>query len=298
MKTEANLSRRERYLAVRRVILVVLAVGLALAAAKVVYGSVTGSLGMVADGLHSVIDAAAGIVALIAIYLAARPPDPKHPYGYERYEPLAAIGIAATMGVAVVQILERTWEHLGSREIPEVTILSFAIMLSSVGFRAGLAVWERQQGRRFMSGILAADWRRGIGDALVSLSVVLGLLAALIGFPVLDAAVSVGIAGVIGWTAWTIVRDSSRALTDAATGDLPRIASVASTVEGVQSCHQVRARGVAGMVRVDLHIAVDPSLQVSEAHRIAEEVERRVKVQVGGTTEVLVHVGAATMHPN
>jgi cation diffusion facilitator family transporter len=291
-------SRRERYLAIRRVLLVAFALGLGLAAAKVIYGSLTGSLGMIADGLHSVIDAAAEVVGLVAIYLATRPPDPKHPYGYERYEPLAAIGIAAMMGIAILQILETAWEHFWAREMPEVTIFSFAVMLASIGCTAGMALWERQASRRLISDILTADYRRATGDALVSLSVIFGLLAALLHFPLLDAVISVGIAGVIGWTAWAILRDSSKVLTDAAVADLSQIALVSCAVKGVQNCHQVRARGVAGMVRVDLHVAVDPTLSVFEAHRIAEEVEERVKEQIGGIAEVLVHVGAATMHQN
>lgn len=50
------------------------------------------------------------------------------------------------------------------------------------------------------------------------------------------------------------------------------------------------------MVRVDLHITFDPDMTVAQSHRLAEEVERRIRDQVGGVTEVLIHVGAATLH--
>lgn len=286
----------ERYRAIRRTLLLVLLLDVAMAAGKGVYGYLTGSLGMAADGLHSALHASAGVVGLVGVYLASRPPDPKHPYGYERYEPLAAMGIAVVMLLALLEIVERAWARLWSPEQPTVTALSFAIMFAATGLTLALALWERQRSREFASSVLHADAARAWGDTLISLSVIVGLLAVRFGFPLLDTLVSIVVAGIIAWTAWTIVRGSSEVLTDAAVGDLGRIAEVACAVEGVRGCHQVRARGVAGMVRVDLHVTVDPQMRVDEAHRVAEQVERRVREQVGGIAEVLVHVGAATLH--
>lgn len=230
------------------------------------------------------------------MYLASRPPDPQHPYGYERYEPLAAMGIAVAMILALLEILERAWASLWSPGVPAVTGLSFAIMFAATGLTLGLSAWERRRARQLSSTVLHADAARAWGDTLVSLSVIVGLVAVSLGFPFVDTLVSVAVAGIIAWTAWGIVHGASGVLTDAAVGDVERIAQVAAAVEGVRGCHQVRARGVSGMVRVDLHVTVDPAMRVDEAHRVAEEVGRRVREQVGGIAEVLVHVGAATLH--
>jgi hypothetical protein len=133
------------------------------------------------------------------------------------------------------------------------------------------------------------------GDAQIPAGVVL-LDAAALGAPRVDALVSLAIAGLIAWTAWDIVRGAARVLTDASVGDPATIAAAARRVPGVRDCHQVRARGMAGFVRVDLHITVDPTLPVVEAHAIAEAVTAAVREQVGGVAEVLVHLGAATPH--
>lgn len=129
-----------------------------------------------------------------------------------------------------------------------------------------------------------------------AVSVIVGLIAASLGYAFVDTVASLAVAAVIAWTAWAIVRGVSGILTDAAVGDVERIADVARSVEGVKGCHQVRARGVAGMIRVDLHITVDPEMRVEEAHQVAEMVEKRVRERVGGIAEVLVHVGAVTLH--
>lgn len=296
MVEQSSFSVYTRYKAIRKVILVVLFLDVTMATGKGVYGYFTGSLGMAADGLHSGMHALSGVVALVGAYLASRPPDPQHPYGYERYEPLAAMGIAMMMLLALLEILEGAWERLWTSEVPVATDLSFAIMFVTTGITLALAAWERRRSQDLSSSLLCADSARIWADTLVSLSVIIGLVAIRLGFSLVDTLVSLVVAGIIAWTAWDIVRGASRVLSDAAVGDVDRIAQVAQSVEGVKGCHQVRARGVAGMVRVDLHITVDPDICVKDAHRLAEEVERRVREQVGGIAEVLVHIGAATLH--
>lgn len=287
---------RDRYRSIRTVLLAVLALDLVMAAGKGLYGYLSGSLGMVSDGLHSALHASGAVIGLIGISLAARPPDPDHPYGYERYEPLASMGIVAFMFLAFWKILESAWARLHSPAVARVDEGSFAVMGGAIVLTLLLASWERARGRNLGSTILQADATRRWADVLVSASVLIGLVAVRIGIPIVDTLVSVLVAGAIGWSAWRIVRGASRALTDAAVGDVEKISAAARSVGGVVDCHQVRALGVGGMVRVDLHVTVDPAMTVAKSHEIAEEVEHLVRERIGGIVEVLVHVGAATAH--
>jgi cation diffusion facilitator family transporter len=286
----------KRYRSIRWVLLVVMEVDLLLAAGKGFYGYMTESLGMLSDGFHSGVHALGGVIGLIGIKLASRPPDERHPYGYERYEPLASMGVSALMFIAVWKILSGAWSRIHSPEIPTVTDVSFIIMIGSVVVSIGLATWERGLSRRFSSTMLKADAGRVWGDTFVSISVIAGLAAAREGIPWLDTSVSAGVAAFISWTAWSIIRGASRVLSDAAVADMDSIARVAGTVSGVLGCHKVRARGMSGMVRVDLHILVDPKMTVEESHHLVKEVERRIRDRLGGVTEVLVHVGPFTLH--
>jgi len=278
------------------VLIVVLALDVVMAVGKGVYGYLSGSLGMVSDGLHSAVHASGGVIGLIGVSLAARPPDPDHPYGYERYEPLSSMGIAAFMLIAFWKILESAWSRLHTPEAPRVGAGSFAVMGSALLITIVLAYWERGRAARLGSTVLRADAARIWSDVLVSASVLAGLVAARLGFPRVDTVVSLLVAGAIAWSAWRIVRGASRVLTDATVGDLEEISRAARNVDGVIGCHQVRARGVGGMIRVDLHVTVDPQMTVVRSHEIADEVERSVREQIGGVAEVLVHVGAATLH--
>jgi divalent metal cation (Fe/Co/Zn/Cd) transporter len=89
------------------------------------------------------------------------------------------------------------------------------------------------------------------------------------GVPLIDPVVSVIVAAAIAWTSWRLVRGASHILADGA-----------GSVEEVRGCHDVRARGSRGMVRIDLHIAVDPQMTVAQSHELAERVERQIRAQV------------------
>jgi len=293
-----DLADQLRYRRIRGVVLVVLALDLVMAVGKGLYGYLSGSLGMVSDGLHSALHASGGLIGLVGVTVAARPPDPDHPYGYERYEPLASMGIAAVMLLAFWRILASAWTRVQTAEAPRVDAGSFAVMGGALLLTLAVASWERRRARALDSAVLRADAARVWTDVLVSGSVLAGLVAARLGFPRVDTIVSLLVAGAIGWSAWGILRGASRILTDAAIGNVAMISAAARSVAGVVDTHQVRARGVGGSVRVDLHVTVDPQLTIGQGHEIGDEVERRVRERIGGIAEVLVHVGAATLHRN
>ncbi|MCC7106427.1 MAG: cation transporter [Chloroflexi bacterium] len=275
----------------RRALLVMLAANLGLAALKGGVGLAVGSLGMAADGLHSLLHALGSLVGLVGVTLAARPPDRSHPYGYERYEPLSAVGIVGLMLLGIREILAEMWSRLSSGGMSEINVASVAVMALASAATFALARWERRRGEQLGSAVLATDGQRALSDVFVSLSVLAGLVAALLGVSVVDPLVSLAIVAVIGWTGWAQLRELSAVLTDAAVTDLEQIASTARQVPGVGGVHRVRARGAAGSVRVDLHVTVDPAMPAAQAHELTHRVVQRVRRKVGGITEVLVHVG-------
>jgi cation diffusion facilitator family transporter len=279
----------------RRVVLVAGALNLAGALAKTIYGEVTRSVAMSADGLHAGLDTVASLIALVGISLATRPPDPRHPYGYERYESIATLVIGGCLVLAVGRILREALGRLLQPTAVEVTWASVAIMAGSMLASCGLAWWENGQGRLLGSELLRADAAHTGSDVLASLAVLASLGAAVRGWTVVDTLVAVAVAGVIARVAWGILRTATRVLTDTALVDVGVIAAVATQVPGVLDCHAVRARGPSGRVRVDLHIHVDPAMRVVDAHALTQTVAQTVQRQIPSVIEVLVHVGPASM---
>lgn len=289
-----ELSTPRRTAKIRQTLLVVLLLNLLVAIAKLSYGLLSGSLSMTADGLNSLMDGAANVVGLIGLAIAARPPDPNHPYGHRRFETITALAIAMAMVLAVVQIVQEAWNRWQAGAAPEVTTFSFAIMGATLLANLGVTLWERSRARELHSSILGADAKHTAADALVSLSVIGGLAAVQLGFPTADLVLAVAVAGVIAWGAWTIMRDAALTLSDVAAAPVEVIERAARTVPGVRGVHNIRTRGGEGLVWVDLHIQVDPNLRVEQAHEIASAVAARVEEEVGQPADVTVHIEPAT----
>src|SRR5688500_4851089 len=122
MRTES------RYSEVRRVLVRILFLNLAVALVKIVYGQLSGSISILSDGFHSLTDGASNVVALVGLRLAHKPPDANHPYGHRKFETLAAGGIALFLLVVVVEVAQAAFFRFRSGGAPSVTVASFVIM--------------------------------------------------------------------------------------------------------------------------------------------------------------------------
>lgn len=279
---------------IRYILSVVLALNLAVAGAKLGYGFFSGSVAMFADGFNSLLDGFANVIGIVGIAVAARPPDREHHFGHERYETLASMAIGALMAVGVLEIVQSAISRLQTGETPQVTRLSFAVMIGTMAVNTGVTIWERREARRLHSDLLEADARHTGSDVLVSAAVILGLLGERSGLHGADAAVSLVIAGMVAWAAWGILREASLVLTDAATDVEPKalLAAIVSA-PGAITAHNLRVRSSGGRNWVEVHVTVDPDLTIKQAHEVATEVESAIRNEVGPETQAIVHIEPA-----
>jgi len=279
-----------RYKEIRFVLTTVLFLNIAVALAKLGWGLLSHSLGMQADGFHSLFDGISNIIGLIGISLAARPPDRLHPYGHKKFETLAAAGIAVMLIGTCTYVGWRGIQALTNSTLPQVTGVSYGVMLVTMAINAGVTKWEQRKGRELRSEVLIADSYHTASDLLTSFSVLLGLFAIHLGYPLADPIIALLIAGVIAWTAFTILRDVTRSLTDHIRLDPRDIRSTVMAIPGVLHCHEIRTRGLAHHIFVDLSIHVTPGLPIEQAHEIAHHVEEALQTQFEGVEDVVVHL--------
>lgn len=289
--TEAIVDRNDtRARDIRRVLWAVLALNLFVANAKLIYGLISGSLGMQADGFHSLFDGVSNVVGLLGLWLATAPPDEDHPYGHKKYETLAAAAIGAMLVATCVYLLWSSYVHWRGAVRPEVTAVSFGVMLVTMAINYGVMTWERQKGVALRSEILVADSRHTGSDILTSSSVLAGLAAVRLGYPIVDPIVAVVIAAIIARTAVEVLSESSRSLTDMARLDPEEVRAVVLRNQGVLDCHQIRTRGLPHHIFVDLSVHVHAGMSVADAHALAHGVEHSIKERFEGVAEVIVHV--------
>jgi cation diffusion facilitator family transporter len=276
----------------------VLSVHAVLAVAQGVSAWATGSVGITASALHVVVGSVAHVIALLGIRLGTRPPDARYPYGYERYEPLASMVIGMLLLLTVGITVTAAAIRLAFPRPSAALTIGAAIMAASAAANGALYVFLNRRARDLESSVLHSEAVHSWADVLVALSVIGGLALGRAGFPRLDPVVALGVAGFVAWRGWNVVQGAAQVLADVAVADVDAIRRVAAAVPGILGCHAVRCRGEAGRVRVDLHVHVQPDLTVARAHEIAREVEARVKREIMGVTEVLVHVGPLGIRPD
>ncbi len=275
---------------VRFVLWTVLLLNLVVAGAKLLYGVMTDSLSMQADGFHSLFDGVSNVIGLIGLWLASFPPDADHPYGHKKYETLAAAGIGAMLVGTCLYLLWYSYEHwLGSAH-PSVTATSFAVMVGTMVVNYGVMRWERRRGEQLRSEILVADSRHTGSDILTSSSVLAGLAAVQMGYPLMDPIIAVAIAGVIAYTGVQVLWETSRSLTDMARLDPEAVRRAVLANKEVLDCHEIRTRGLPDHIFVDLSVHVRPTMSLTDAHAVAHQVEDALKQQFEGVAEVIVHV--------
>jgi cation diffusion facilitator family transporter len=280
----------QRTAAIRRVLWLILALNLAVAAAKLTWGHLTGSLSMWADGVHSLFDGTANVVGLVGIWAAARPASDCHPYGHRKFETFASFGISVLLFVACAHILYDSYQRFVGGGVPNVTGWSFVVITATMVVNAFVIRYEHRKGDALKSDVLHADAVHTQTDLYASLAVVASLAATKGNLPVVDPIVAVLIAGLIGRAGFGILAETSRVLSDSARVDPGRIQEIALQVEGVLGCHGIRTRGTQHHIYVDCHITVPHDMTAEHAHELVHQVEGRIRAEMAEIVDVVIHI--------
>ncbi|MCT7982345.1 cation diffusion facilitator family transporter [Laspinema sp. A4] len=281
---------------VRRVLLITLGLNLVVLGIKAVVGTLTGSLSLLADALHSVTDSANNILGLVTNHFASPHPDREHPYGHQKFDAVGALGIAAFLGVACFEILSSAIARIffGEGTRVEVSPQDLWILLIVLGINIFVAFYERTVGRRIGSSILIADAKHTMSDVWVTIIVMAGLIAITFAdrWPWLqwvDVMLAFPVALLVFRSGWEVLTDNLPWLVDKMAIAPEAIHAITMQVPGVLNCHNIASRGVVGrQVFIEMHLIVDAN-DVETAHAITEEVEARLQGRFS-PARILIHI--------
>ena len=284
----------QREAAVRRVLLLTLGLNVLVAAIKGAYGAWTGSLAVASDAIHSSLDAASNVLGLMATAAAARPPDDEHPYGHRKIETAAAAALGVLIALAAARF---GWNAvvalIAGNPAPAVPAVGFLVVGGTLAINIGVAWWEDRQGRALDSAFLVADAAHTSSDVLVTVGVLVSLVLAGMGYAWADPVAALVVMVVIARVAWRVLWGNLSVLIDRAVFSEEAVTRVATEVDGALGCHSVRSRGPAGAVHLDLHLELDGSTSLDEAHRVAHSVEDRLRRALPGLVDVTIHTEPA-----
>jgi len=287
----------QKYKKIRRVLVTVLLLNLMVAFAKIIYGTLTNTLSMVADGYHSLFDGVSNVIGLAGTFIAARPPDKDHPYGHAKYETVASVLIALLLIFVGFEIFRNSLDRFLIQSVPEVTAISFLVILGTMLINYLVTRYEHREGTALSSQVLISDSMHTKSDIYVSLSVIVSLIAIKLGFPIMDPIIALVISFVIFRAGYRIIKESSRALLDMSRIEEQEICELVMGVEGVQGCHKIRTRGSMGDIRVDMHLLVRSDMPLEDAHLVSHRVSKKLKGEYKDISDVVVHLEPSVQRP-
>ncbi len=282
---------QKHYQKIRKILVIVLMLNWAVALAKIIYGLSSRCFSMTADGIHSLSDGASNIIGIVGIHLACQPVDKDHPYGHKKYETLFSLGIAAMLFIVSFNLLKQGWQRLQHPVSFQADLGSFAVMLITLTVNIYVMRYEYKKGRALKSDILVSDSLHTRADIFTSFSVIISLIVTKLGFPLIDPIVTILIALFIGYAAFEITKQSSDVLCDTAVFmDDQKVKDIVLRIEGVRACHKIRSRGRIDDIYIDLHVQVNSSMHIDNAHQISYRIENAIKSAIPGITDVVVHM--------
>jgi cation diffusion facilitator family transporter len=279
----------------RRTALLSFLAALALVATKLLVGLATSSLGILAEALHSGLDAVAALLSLYAVGVAERPPDEQHQYGHGKAQHLAALSEAAILAAVAIWIGFEAVMRLrsgGGDVQPEwyAFVLLFGVLIVdaarwSVSFTTGT--------RERNAALLASAWHFA-SDFAGTTAVLIGLALVSAGYPRADAVAALTVAGLVLVAAARLALRNIDALMDRAPSGLDRrIGQIAQDVPGVAEVRSVRVREAGGESFADVVIGVSRLEGLERSHQTMDQVEDAVRSQIG-PAQVTVHVEPST----
>ncbi|MDX6540819.1 MAG: hypothetical protein QOI71_2429 [Gaiellales bacterium] len=275
----------------RRTALFSLGAALALVAVKLLVGYLTGSLGILAEAVHSGVDAGAALLTVYAVGVAERPADHDHPFGHGKAQNLSALGeavilVLAAVWIAVTAIIRLT----GSGGTVDATWYAAAMLGLVLVIDALRATTSLRVARSEGSAALGANAVHFAADFAGTLAVMVGLGFTALGHPSADALAAVFVGGLVVLGAVRLAGTNVNALMDSApAGAEAHLRSVVASLPGVTEVRALRVRSSGGKYFADVVIGVDRLAGLERSHAVMDEVERVVEHELGGPAEVSVH---------
>ena len=259
---------------------------------KIIIGYLAGSLALVADGIHSFSDIATDIAVLLGVRIGSKKADSSHPYGHGRAETFAGGFVALILIIVGGAMIYYATKAIARDEVtkPNFAVL-IAAVLSVVSKEWLYRITKKIAVQYHSPSVYANAWHHR-SDALSSIAVVIGFIALEFGFTHGDqlAAISVGL--MVIWVGVKIIGDTLRELTESSTDSetIELIKNIINSNPSIRHWHKLRSRSVGREVFLDVHILVDPKLNVSAAHEISENLENSIEDQVSRPVNITIHI--------
>jgi cation diffusion facilitator family transporter len=263
-----------------------------LSAIKVGFGLFAGSIALVADGIHSLSDMVTDVAVLLGTYFGSKRPDESHPYGHGRIETFAAVFIGATLTCVGAAMIWRAAVDIAAGKEVRLGFTVLFVALASIITKEWLyRITKKVAVESHSSALYANAWHHR-SDAISSIAVVAGFVSLRLGFVYGDQIAAIAVGLMIILVGVRVIGDCLQEFTERAIdpSTVEHIREIVNSNKQIRQWHKLRTRMVGREVFLDLHILVDPALDVAAAHEIAESLEDALHEQITRPVNIIVHV--------
>jgi ferrous-iron efflux pump FieF len=286
-------------LLMRRAAIASVAVSLFLVGIKTFAYFVSHSVAMLASLADSALDLFTSSLNLVAIGHALTPADAEHRFGHGKAEPLAGLAQGAFITASALFLVIQAVNRILAPEPIDNSIAAMIVMCVAIACAIMLILYERRVVAKTGSLAVEADQTHYLGDLVTNVGVVLALvLSAYLGWTLADPLIALAVAAIMLWSALNVGRDSFNQLMDRELPDEERfrIRQIAESHDAVRNVHDLKTRAAGLSTFIQLHLALDPDMRLSEAHKISDAVEQAILNAYPGA-EVIIHQDPAGLEP-
>jgi len=265
---------------------------------KLALGLAVGSVGLVADAVHTLADSATSGVIIVGFRLAARPSDREHPFGHGRMEAVASLVVSVLLFVAGAELFRISVNRTLFPSVSAASTAVIVVIAAMVLVKELLAEFAYVLADMIGSKALAADAAHHRSDVAATVLVVLGLMAARLGWDRVDGAAGVLVSLFILHLGFSLAREAVTPLLGEAPSrrTLDEIVAAARSNAEVLGVHDIIVHDYGGTRLASLHLEVSDKTSVVELHDLADRVADAVGEKVGA--HVVVHVDPVSRdHP-
>ena len=258
--------------------------------AKGVVGFTTGSLAILSEAGHSLIDLGATVMTYIAVRISGKPADEEHHYGHGKIEAVSALAETALLfllsGVVIWEAIQRLFAH--EIHVVEATVWAFGVIAVSIVVDFFRARALSRTAEKTSSHALEADALHFSSDLWSSSAVLIGLVGVRFGLAWADSAAALVVAVLVCFAGWRLGKRTIDTLTDVAPpGSAEKVAAVASRVPGVVAVERIRVRAVGEKTFIDMTVAVSRTLPLDRVRAIKDSIAESLRTQIPGAEPVI-----------
>ena len=283
----------------RRAAIASVAVSLFLVVIKTFAYFASHSVAMLASLADSALDLFASSLNILAIHSALTPADAEHRFGHGKAEPLAGLAQGAFIGASALFLILQSAQRIITPEPLDNSVPALVVMGISIFVTILLVLYQRHVVAKTGSLAVEADTTHYASDLATNLGVIAALvLVTWLNWTLADPLIALGVAGVMLFTAFGVGRQSFHQLMDRELPDedRARILRIARNHPAVRDVHDLKTRAAGLSTFIQLHLALDPAMPLSQVHVISDAVEQALRSAFPGA-EVIIHQDPAGLEP-